>query len=314
CFNSSTVYTTEAGMTGYSWVVSAGGTITAGGTATDNTVTINWTALGAQTVSVNYTNVNNCTAVAATVYNVTVNALPVPTISGLASVCASGTAVYTTEAGMTGYTWNISAGGTITAGAGTNAITVTWNTAGAQTVSVNYTNANSCTAPSATVYNVTVNALPVPTITGPSPVCASSTGNVYSTEAGMTGYTWTVSAGGTITAGAGTDAVTVTWNTAGAQTVSVNYTNGNSCTAASATVKNVTVNAQPVPTITGTTPAGVGTSHVYTTEAGMTNYVDCFQPVEPLQPVEQHQQYHHHPSEHSRSRNSICQLQQCQWL
>ncbi|MBK7173709.1 MAG: T9SS type A sorting domain-containing protein [Bacteroidales bacterium] len=273
CFNSSTVYTTEAGMTGYSWVVSAGGTITAGGTATDNTVTVNWTALGAQTVSVNYTNVNNCTAVAATDYNVTVNALPVPTISGLASVCVSGTAIYTTEAGMTGYTWNISAGGTITAGAGTNAITVTWNTAGAQTVSVNYTNANSCTAPSATVYNVTVNALPVPTITGPSPVCASSTGNVYTTEAGMTGYTWTVSAGGTITAGAGTDAITVTWNTAGAQTVSVNYTNGNSCTAASATVKNVTVNAQPVPTITGTTPAGVGTSHVYTTEAGMTNYV-----------------------------------------
>ncbi|MBK7172092.1 MAG: T9SS type A sorting domain-containing protein [Bacteroidales bacterium] len=273
CLNSTTVYSTEAGMTGYSWVVSAGGTITAGGTATDNTVTINWTALGAQTVSVGYTNGNSCTSALPTVYNVTVNALPVPTISGLASVCASGTAIYTTEAGMTGYTWNISAGGTITAGAGTNAITVTWNTAGAQTVSVNYTNANSCTAPSATVYNVTVNALPVPTITGPSPVCASSTGNVYTTEAGMTGYTWTVSAGGTITAGAGTDAITVTWNTAGAQTVSVNYTNGNSCTAASATVKNVTVNAQPVPTITGTTPAGVGTSHVYTTEAGMTNYV-----------------------------------------
>ena len=28
-----------------------------------------------------------------------------------------------------------------------------------------------------------------------------STGNVYTTTAGMTNYTWTVSAGGTITAG-----------------------------------------------------------------------------------------------------------------
>jgi hypothetical protein len=61
---------------------------------------------------------------------------------------------------MTNYTWIVSAGGTITAGGGTgnNTVTVTWNTTSAQTVSVNYTNSNSCTASSPTVYNVTVNA------------------------------------------------------------------------------------------------------------------------------------------------------------
>ena len=273
CLNSTgNVYSTQAGMTGYNWIVSAGGTVTAGGTNTDNTVTVTWTTLGPQTVSVNYTNANGCTATTPSVANITVNPLPVPFLTGAGAACVNSTGnVYSTDAGMTGYNWAVT-GGTITAGSGTNAITVTWNTAGPQTVSVNYTNGNGCTAVSPTVLFVTVNALPVPTISGPAPVCVQSTGNVYTTEAGMTGYTWAVSAGGTITAGAGTNAITVTWNTTGPQTVSVNYTNANSCTAASATVYNVAVNIRPVPTLSGTTPAGVGTSHVYTTEAGQSSY------------------------------------------
>jgi len=268
------VYTTEAGMSGYTWTVSGGGTITAGGSPANNTVTVTWNNAGPQTVLVNYINANSCAAVSPTVYNVTVDPLPVPTVTGQASVCVNSIGnIYTTEVGMSGYNWTISAGGTITAGAGTNVITVTWNTPGAQTVSVNYTNANSCTAPVPSVYNVTVNTLPVPAIAGPNPVCESSTGNVYTTQAGMSGYIWTVSTGGTITAGAGTSAITVTWTTTGAKTVSVNYTNANSCTAPAPTVYNVTVNSLPVPTLSGLTPAGVGTSQVYTTEAGMTNYV-----------------------------------------
>jgi len=273
CVNSTgNVYTTQTGMTGYTWTVSAGGTITAG--AGTNAITVTWNTTGAQTVSVNYTNATNCTAATPTVYNVTVNPLPVPTITGPNSVCVNSTGnVYTTQTGMTGYTWTVSAGGTITAGAGTNAITVTWNTTGAQTVSVNYANANNCTAATPTVFNVTVNARPTPTITGPNSVCVNSTGNVYTTQTGMTGYTWTVSAGGTITAGAGTNAITVTWNTAGAQTVSVNYANAGGCTAATPTVYNVTVNAVPTPTITGPTSACQGATATYSTQTGMTNYV-----------------------------------------
>ena len=268
------VYTTESGMSGYTWAVSAGGTITSGGGSSNNTVTVTWTTTGAHIVSVNYTNSNSCTATAPTVYNVTVNALPVPVISGPASACVNSTGnVYSTAAGMTGYTWTISAGGSITAGAGTNTISVTWNTAAAQTVSVNYTNGNNCTASSPTVYNVTVNALPVPVISGPGSACVNSTGNVYSTTAGMTGYTWTISAGGSITAGTGTNTISVTWNTAAAQTVSVNYTNGNNCTASSPTVYNVTVNALPVPVISGPSSACVNsTGNVYSTAAGMTGY------------------------------------------
>lgn len=200
---------------------------------------------------------------------------PVITISGPSSACAGfGGYVYTTQSGNSSYNWSLSAGGTITSGAGTNSITVTWNTVGAQTVSVNYNNQYGCSDPSPVVYNVTVNATPTPTITGSANACVSYTNNTYSTQTGMNNYTWSVSAGGTITAGQGTNAITVTWNSTGAQTVSVNYTNASSCSALSPTIFNVTVNALPSPTITGQTTSCINSGYItYTTEAGMTNYV-----------------------------------------
>ena len=270
CLNSTgNVYTTQTGMTGYTWTIT-GGVITAG--ASTNAITVTWNTVGAQTLTVNYANANNCTAATPATYAVTVNPLPVPTIAGPASVCLNATGVvYTTETGMTGYTWTVT-GGTITAGAGTSAITVTWNTAGTQTLTVNYVNANSCTAATPATYTVTVNPLPVPTITGPASACLNSTGNVYTTQSGMTSYVWSVT-GGVITAGAGTNAITVTWNLTGAKTVCVNYNNANGCTAATPSCYNVTVNPLPVPTITGLASVCLNsTGIVYTTEAGMTGY------------------------------------------
>jgi hypothetical protein len=270
------VYTTQAGMTNYIWSVSAGGTITAGGTANSNTMTVTWNIAGAQTVCVNYNNASGCNAVAATCYAVNVNTRPVPTITGPATVCAGSIGnVYTTEAGMTGYTWSVSAGGTITAGQATNILTVTWFGTGAQTVCVNYTNGSGCNATAPTCYSVNVNAVPVPTIAGPATVCSGSTGNVYTTQTGMTNYLWTVSAGGQITAGGSTtsNSVTVKWNTAGAQTVGVNYTNAGNCSATVPASYPVTVNLTPVPTITGSNNLCVNSGYYnYITESGMTNY------------------------------------------
>ena len=272
------LYTTDAAMTNYIWTVSSGGTITAGGTATDNSMTITWNTAGSQSVSVNYTNGNGCTAATAKIAAITVNPLPVPTISGNTAACVSSTGnVYTTQGGMTSYIWSIT-GGTITSG-GTaidNTATVTWSAVGTGTISVNYTNGNGCTAATPTINNVTVNALPVVTLAGPASVCQNSTGNTYTTESGMTNYTWAVSAGGNITAGGSpvNNTIVVTWNTTGPQTVSVNYNNANGCTAAAATFYNVTVNALPVPTIAGPTPVcAASTGNVYTTQAGMTSYV-----------------------------------------
>ncbi len=269
------VYTTQAGMTGYTWTVT-GGVVTAGGTASSNTVTITWNTAGVQTICVNYTNGVGCTASAPVCYNVTVNALPVPTVIGPASPCANSTGnVYTTQAGMTGYVWTLSAGGTITAGVGTNSIMVNWSAAGAQTVCVNYANATGCMAAAPACYNVTVNPLPVPAITGLATVCNGSSNVVYTTQAGMSNYLWSVSSGGVITAGgtSTSNTMTVTWTTAGAQAVCVNYTSAAGCTAAAATCYNVQVNPAPTPTIGSNNAPCVGsTGNMYYTESGMTNY------------------------------------------
>lgn len=69
------VYTTDAGMSNYSWAI-VGGVIDAGGSPSDHTITITWTSLGAQSVSVNYENANSCEAVSPQSLAINVNDLP----------------------------------------------------------------------------------------------------------------------------------------------------------------------------------------------------------------------------------------------
>ncbi|MFT3738953.1 MAG: hypothetical protein QM786_09350 [Breznakibacter sp.] len=268
CVGSSETYTTESGMTGYVWTVSTGGTITSG--QNTNNITINWTTSGNRTVTVTYVNANGCSPTSPTSRSVTVNSLPAPTITGLTSTCVGATTTYATESGMTGYTWTVSTGGTIASGQGTSSITVDWSTTGSKTITVTYVNANGCSPLSPTSHSVTVNPLPVPTISGPTTACVGTSGT-YTTEGGMSGYTWTVT-GGSVTSGSGTNSVQITWSTSGTQNVTVNYTNSNGCTATAPATRTVTVNPLPVPTISGPTAACVGTSGTYATEGGMSGY------------------------------------------
>ena len=250
-------------MVGYTWTVSAGGTITAG--AGTNAITVTWTTLGAKTVTLNYSNAGGCTAVAPASFNVTVNAIPSPTLSGPAELCAGASGVvYTTDAGFANYVWTISYGGTITSGLNTNVITVNWATAGSRTISVNYANALGCSATTPTSHAVTVLSVPVPMITGDNEVCEGATGVTYSTQANNENYVWVISAGGTVTAGAGTREITVSWTGSGNQTVSANYTNSLGCASIAPTVFNVLVDPKPAAAgiITGTTPVCAGTSGV----------------------------------------------------
>ena len=255
CVNSTgNVYTTEtgSGIHNYIWSVT-GGTITSGGLSTDNTVTVTWVTSGIQTVSVNYENSYGCYAATPGSKSVIVIPLPTPIISGSNNACIGSTVNYTTESGMSSYTWPVSAGGSITSGGSStdNTVTVTWDTTGAQTVSVSCTNAFGCTSANPTVLNVTVNALPTPGISGQD-LPTTGTPYVYTTESSMTNYLWTVSSGGSITAGGGTgdNTITIVWTVTGSQSVSVNYTNNNGCTAASPTVHPVIV-SQSLSTISG---------------------------------------------------------------
>jgi gliding motility-associated-like protein len=336
CLNSTQTYTTEAGMSAYSWTVSAGGTFI--GAITGNSVQVNWTVAGPQSISVNYTNGNNCTATAPTSLAVTVNPNPTASITpDPAETCAGtalpmngnpagGSGIYThawsgsgtliptntqntsfssatsgtfnitytvtddrncsgsdnitvtvqpgptANAGGSGSTcqgaaytvagataangtilWTVQTGtGTITPGTQTTfapTYTPGAGETGAVELLMTVTGAGVCAASTATdVFDLTVNPLPVPTITGSNSVCLNSV-QIYTTEAGMSAYSWSI-IGGVITSGATTHTITVTWNTAGAQSISVNYTNGNSCTGAAPTALAVTVNPSPTTSIT----------------------------------------------------------------
>ena len=194
---------------------------------------------------------------------------PVPTITGPASPPCKNSAgnLYTTEAGMSNYVWTVSSGGIPTAGGtGYDYVTVTWNNAGAQSVSVNYTDGNGCTAASPTVLNFTVLG---PTITGPATACKFDPGKTYTTEPGKTNYLW-VYVGGTKTAGGGVNDnfVTLTWTSSGIRNVKVTYTDG-TCT--QQTTYPVTI--YPIqPGLTGPSAICLNATSTYFTETGNANY------------------------------------------
>jgi len=262
-----------ANSTGYVWTVPAGATITSG--ANTNSITVDFSLLAASG-NIMAAASNMCGSGPAVSSPVVVNALPVPTVNGPVTMCQEvGGNVYTTETGMTNYVWSVT-GGTITAGSGTNEITVTWNNSGIQNVMVNYENSNGCSAVSPVAYPVTVLALPVPTISGANVVCESSAYFDYTTEPGMTNYLWDMTPNsGTITQST-TNTTTVFWAASGAKWVSVSYTDANGCTA-TPYMYNVTVN--PIPAtpgaITGTATLCAGaTSVAYSVAAvsGATGY------------------------------------------
>ena len=270
CFTSDTiVYSTENGMTIYTWTISSGGTITSG--AGTDSISVVWDSLGLQWAGITYIDTNGCMADTPTVYPVTILPVPSPTISGPDSLCV-GTASngYITESGMNNYSWLVSSGGTITSGAGTDSLTVTWDSTGTQQVSVVYANTEGCIGDTA-FFPVTILPLPQPIITGPDTCCSGIAGNSYSTQSGMIGYIWTVSSGGTITAGIGTNSISVTWNSTGSESVGVSYMDTNSCSGSSPPFAVMVLSGQ-APTITGSTVACITDTYIYSTESGMNNY------------------------------------------
>ncbi|MDP4281416.1 MAG: PKD-like domain-containing protein, partial [Bacteroidota bacterium] len=127
-------------------------------------------------------------------YLINVNFLPTPSLTGLNSICVNNSTVYSTEAGMSNYTWNVSAAGSIISGGSVNdnTVTVLWNTAGSQTVSVNYNLSTGCTANTPTVLNITVKPRPVVTNAANSSICSGSAISIplHADLAGTT-FSWT---------------------------------------------------------------------------------------------------------------------------
>lgn len=180
-----------------------------------------------------------------TIQPVVVTTLPLPTvvITNPVAVCTPNTVDLTAAAVTAGSTPGLTF--TYWADAAATLPYLTPTTATAGTYYIKGTSVAGCFAIQPVV--VTVNALPVPVVTGPDPVCQTVNGNTstYSTPniAGHT-YNWVV-VGGTIATGQGTNTITVNWTTVGAGSVSVTETiTASGCTGTG--VKTVTVNPKPV--------------------------------------------------------------------
>ena len=252
CVNSGNfTYSTQAGQTAYTWVVSSGGTILNG--TGSSQITVAWTVAGAQTVSINYTTLAGCSASSPTVLPVTVNGIPsaAGSISGTSVVCVGTTGVaYSvgTIPNALSYVWTLPTGASIASGSGTNAITVNFGT---NAVSGNITvlGNNLCGNGPASTFAVTVNPYPAAAgvITGVGTVCQGQTGVGYmiSPVTNASGYTWTVPSGATITAGGNTTLIDVSFSSSASSGI-VSVVPVNSCGNGTASPNfPVTVNVTP---------------------------------------------------------------------
>ena len=286
CQNSSQTYTTTAGAraTSYTWTVPGDWTITAGQGTLSITVTVGGPPFGEIRVVSN----NDCgTNTNYQTLTVTVNPVPAQpgAITGSTTVCQASSQTYSVSAvtGATSYTWTLPSGWTGTST--TNSITATAGSSGTISVTAN----NACGAGTARTLDIIVNTIPTTPgqITGTAAQCAALTGQTYTigSVAGATTYTWTVPAGWTITAGAGTTSITVTAGAAG-QNGNITVTAGNTCGTSAAQTLAVTVIATPATPgpITGTaaqcaaaagqtysiTPVTYATTYTWTVPTGWT--------------------------------------------
>ncbi len=233
CAGNTATLDAGAGYSDYNWS-SGGNAQTEAVTTADNPITV--------TVE----NANGCFGTSPAV-NVTENALPTPTITGTLSYCTGNTASLNAGTGYSDYNW--SSGGNTQ----TEAVTIANNP-----ITVTVEDANGCFGTSPAV-NVTENALPTPTITGTLTYCSGNTATLDA-GAGYLGYNWS-SIGNTQT-----DNVTIADNP-----ITVTVTDANGCFGTSVAV-NVTENALPTPTITGTLTYCAGSNTTLDAGTGYSDY------------------------------------------
>ncbi|NDK54960.1 ice-binding family protein [Pontibacter fetidus] len=212
CTTGNITFTVPAGtnVSGYSWEVPAGWAIVSGQGTTQVTV-----KAGATSGTIKLTASNDCGAVTVTKQvevNTTVPATP-GAITGNASACSGSTQKYSIApvSGAVSYTWSVPQGWTITAGQGTTTIDVK---AGTTTGQVTVTATNDCGSSSSSstkTITITSSAPVAGNIAGPTALCNTTTGLVYSITqvSGATAYTWAVPQGWTIVSGQGTTSITV---------------------------------------------------------------------------------------------------------
>jgi len=255
-----------AGATSYTWLLPSGWS------GTSTTTSINATA-GTTGGTISITANNACGSSIARTLNTTVNTVPTQpsSITGTTTACQGTNQTYSVNnvSGVT-YNWN-ALGGTIS-GSG-NSVNITWNSVGAQNVTVSAT--NSCGTSSLQQLNVTVNsgtALSQPGIISGATTLCTGDAQAYSiaSVAGATSYTWILPSGWSGTS------TTTSINTTAGTTGTISVTANNSCGSSTAQTLNIAVNTIPVqPSFaSGSTTVCAAASETYTVNsiANATSY------------------------------------------
>ena len=218
CLGGSSSYTVNAGANNsYRWSVSNGVIVSGQG---NDTIVINWNALGSGTVQVSDSNTaSGCVGLSA-VFNVSVSNIGSPTISGNQNACSGSTETYSIPSNTDRtYTWTVN-GGSILSGQGTASITVLWPSTGFGDVAVRDSNQVSGCVAISNAFSVTISNFDLPVVLGPSSVCIGNEASYSTPFNGGRTYRWDVS-GGVIVGGQGTSSVVVAWGFLGTGSVSV---------------------------------------------------------------------------------------------
>jgi large repetitive protein len=270
CGNQSAIYNIASvvGALTYSWTVPAGATITSGqGT---NTISVVFSAIsGNVCVTAN----NSCGASPQKCLAISLTNIPtLGVINGPTTVCTNQTSVnYSTpNAGVgTTYTWSVPLDATINSGQGTRSISVSF---GVGSGTICCTGSNICGSSTSSCKTITVdpNAVVgrVTNIYGPTTLCGNqSTQYTISVATGASSYNWTVPAGAIITAGQGTESITITYSVTSGN---VCVTASNGCSTSPQKCLAITVNnIPPLPgAISGQTTVCSGQSNIVYTVPG----------------------------------------------
>jgi hypothetical protein len=274
CAASPSTYSVTAvsGVT-YAWSTSVAGAVLS---PNANAVTVTWPAsFSSGTLSVTPTNA--CGTGPVRTLAVTGYPAQPSTITGPSTaVCAGSVKSYavTNTAGLM-YNWSFSTtAAAITAGQGTNAVTVAYGS-GFTTGTLSVTASNGCGVSTARTLAVSSKPAQPSAVTGPVSGNCSSTGAYGVTAVSGVTYSWSTSVSGSslVPSAAPGNAVTVTWAPFFTGTLSV--TPSNACGAGPVRVLAVYAYPATVTAVTGAATACANTDNVYTATAmaGATSYL-----------------------------------------
>ncbi|MGI6343075.1 MAG: PKD domain-containing protein [Bacteroidales bacterium] len=273
CLNSVHTYTAPAGMSNYFWALGSGGTIV--GNNNQRTATVIWETSGTHMLSVNYTDPNGCRNPTPHAKSITVNPLPVISITGTTPCCVNEHYVYSTEEGMQGYLWSLSGGGNFVGVTNTHEVTIEWNVPGVHNVFVNYTDLNGCSLPYPESMQVIVHPLPTAYAGANATICANDRYTINDADTtSSTGITW-------ITSGTGSfDDINIlnptytpsAADTANGSVILTIIAEGKAPCQRATSSMVLTFNPLPIPTYNGNTSVCLNSTQTYIAPPGMSNY------------------------------------------